>query len=297
MRILFSLFRGILVALTGRGYDRSAATNNLHHKLAYRLHKLLPALGVTGEQTIDVPSAPGKKMIVRAEDGGVGHQLLIYRAYEPYESSLVFGEVKSDDVVYVIGANIGYYPILCASKGARVIAFEPDPANFDLLVRSVELNKLTNITPMPMAVGSRDGGTVLSVSPTNSGDHQTGLVEGRAHIRVPVRTIDSLVADGLPPPNVIIMDVQSGELDVLHGAQTALQSPGLRAVFTEFWPGGLERRQSGNAKELLDTLRAAGFELLEISERHRTLSPFGTKDIERMSAIEETNLLCVRASA
>ena len=246
-----------MVGLTGRGYDRSPSVNDLHHKLAYRLHKLLPTFGISGEQIIDVPGVPGKKMIVRAEDGGVGHQMLMYRSYEPYESSLVAAEVKDSDVVYVVGANIGYYPILCAARGARVFAFEPDPTNFDLLVRSIDLNKLSNITPMPMAVGSRDGGTVLSVSPTNSGDHQTGLVEGRAHLRVPIRTLDSLVADGVPPPTIIIMDVQSAELDVIRGAERTLYSAGLRAIFTEFWPGGLERRESGGARTFIDELRAA----------------------------------------
>jgi FkbM family methyltransferase len=270
--------------------------NNLHHKLAYRLHKMLPVFGVVGEQTIDVPGVPGKKMIVRAEDGGVGHQLLMYRSYEPFESSLVLKHLKTSDVVYVVGANIGYYPILCASHGARVFAFEPDPTNYDLLVRAIDLNKLTSITPMPMAVGSRDGGTVLSVSPTNSGDHQTGLVEGRSHLRVPLRMLDSLVADGLPQPNVIVMDVQGAEFDVLRGGEATLRSPMLRAIFTEFWPGGLERRETGAARAFIESLESNGFQIFEISERLKSVAPFDARSIERMTTIEEKNLLCVRHS-
>jgi FkbM family methyltransferase len=296
LKVLFSIARAVLVALTGRGYDRSPAVNDVHHKLAYRLHKLLPQMGVTGEQMIDVPGAPGMKMIVRAEDGGVGHQLLMYRAYEPFETSVVLKHLLPDDVVYVIGANIGYYPIVCASTGARVFAFEPDPTNFDLLTRSIAMNKLGNITPMPMAIGSRDGGTVLSVSPTNSGDHQTGLVEGRSHIRVAVRTLDSLNADGVAPPNVIIMDVQGAEMEAVRGAWELLKNKTVRAIFTEFWPDGLDRREAGSAVAFIQILREAGFQLFEISERSHSITPFDARSIERMSNIEEKNLLCVRSA-
>lgn len=297
MKALFTLARSLLVTLTGRGYDRSPSLNNLHHKLAYRLHKLLPVMGVSGEQVIDVPGVAGKKMIVRAEDGGVGHQLLMYRSYEPFETSLVLKHLKPADIVYVVGANIGYYPILCASHGARVYAFEPDPTNFDLLIRSLEMNKLSGVTALPVAVGSRDGGTVLSVSPTNSGDHQTGLVEGRSHLRVPVRMLDTLVTDGTPAPTLIIMDVQGAELDVLRGAEATLRSPTLRAMFTEFWPSGLERREAGAAKAFIESVASSGFQIFEISERTRSVTPFDVSAIERMSTTEEKNLLCVRHSA
>jgi FkbM family methyltransferase len=46
------------------------------------------------------------------------------------------------DVVVDIGAHIGYYTLLFASlvgESGKVIAFEPDPANFRVLEKSDEI--------------------------------------------------------------------------------------------------------------------------------------------------------------
>src|SRR5437879_3557062 len=109
---MFPVLRFLLVALTGRGYDRSPWLNNLHHKLAYRLHKLLPRFGITGLQRIPIFS--DRFMYVRAEDGGVAHQLIMYREYEPFESKLVREYLRPGMTVYNIGANLGYYALLAS---------------------------------------------------------------------------------------------------------------------------------------------------------------------------------------
>src|SRR5437879_1405907 len=112
MRIVFELLRRTLVMLTGRGYDRSPRLNTVHHKLSYRLHKLLPIFGISGIQKVPAPGMSRKFLYVHSGDGGVAHQLIMYRQYEPFESSLVRNYVKPEMTVYNIGANLGYYVLL-----------------------------------------------------------------------------------------------------------------------------------------------------------------------------------------
>lgn len=168
---------------------------------------------------------PNRFMYVRAEDGGVAHQIIMYSQYEPFESSLVQKYLKPGMTVYNIGANLGYYTLLaseCVGVGGKVFAFEPAPENFELLKRTVSENKLANVELFPSAVGAAKGSATLSLSQTNSGDHQLQNVASREHIVVNVTSIDAFTSDGYTQPNAIIMDVQGAEFDVLRGASSSL---------------------------------------------------------------------------
>ncbi|HWF45341.1 MAG TPA: FkbM family methyltransferase [Candidatus Kapabacteria bacterium] len=298
MRFAFAVFRYLLVALTGHGYDRATWMNTLHHKLSYRLHKLLPKFGITGVQKIAVPNLSGKFMYVIAEDGGVAHQLIMYRNYEPYESRLVRERVKPGMVVYNIGANLGYYALLASErigKNGTVYAFEPEPKNFEMLSRTIKENHAANVTAIPAAVGAMEGVAALSISPTNSGDHQLQAVAGRDHVAVEVLTVDDFIAQVHPAPNIIILDVQGAELDVLRGAQSLLARPEPLALFAEFWPRGLNERRTNGAADLLDLLTRARFSFQLIDEKRQMLVSTTASDLLRtVTENNEVNLLCVR---
>ncbi len=297
-RAIFALLRNILVLFTGKGYDRSAWMNELHHKLSYRLHKMLPVLGITGIQQVPVPGMPGRFMYVRAEDGGVAHQLIMYREYEMYESQLVREYLKPGMTVYNIGANLGYYTLLASEyvgANGSVYAFEPAPENFELLTRTVSENKLTNVELLPSAVGAAKGNATLSLSRTNSGDHQLRDVASRNHIVVDVASIDVFISEGHAAPDAIIMDVQCSELDVLRGASRLLASDSPLLLFTEFWRKGLDERHPNGAKEMLDLLERTGFQMSIIDEKRRTVRKTSCHQLlQEFSCHAEANLMCVR---
>ncbi len=74
-----------------------------------------------------------------------------------------YGVVDDNSTIIDIGANIGVYSLFAASaKNTVVYAFEPDPSNFELLVKNVRLNKLEKrIIPFNLAVGSEKGKRTL----------------------------------------------------------------------------------------------------------------------------------------
>ena len=297
-RAIFEFLRNVLVLFTGRGYDRAPWMNDLHHKLSYRLHKLLPKFGITGIQKVPVPGMPARFMYVRAEDGGVAHQLIMYREYEPYESRLMREYLKPGMTVYNIGANLGYYTILaseCVGPMGKVFAFDPAPENFELLRRTVSENRLTNVELFPSAVGAAKGSATLSLSRTNSGDHQLQNIPSRNHIVVDVTSIDTFVTEGHLPPDAIIMDVQGAEFDVLRGASEQLASAKSLILFTEFWHTGLDERHPNGAAEMLTTLGRAGFQISLIDEKGHTIDKTSSNELlQRFSGNAEANLLCVR---
>ncbi|MFI5201866.1 MAG: FkbM family methyltransferase [Candidatus Kapaibacterium sp.] len=295
---ILQFLRWLLILITGRGYDRSGWMNNLHHKLSYRLHKLLPKFGITGVQKVQVPGMQGRFMYVRAEDGGVAHQLIMYREYEPFESRLVREYFKPGMTVYNIGANLGYYTLLaseCVGGTGKVFAFEPEPGNLELLRRTISENRCSNVQICPMAVSQKAGIATLSISETNSGDHRLTTIADREHVEVEIVSIDTFIAEGHAAPNAIIMDVQGAELDVLNGASILLASKDPLTLFTEFWPGGLNERHPNGAREMLDILERAGFQLHEIDERKKRLVTITSEIlIDHTNGNMEVNLLCMR---
>jgi len=66
-----------------------------------------------------------------------------------------------------IGANIGWYVCLAATRGKRVLAFEPLPSNLRFLLRNLAYNGLEQVELYPLALGAEPrmmkmygGGTV-----------------------------------------------------------------------------------------------------------------------------------------
>jgi len=61
--------------------------------------------------------------------------------WEPVESRFFQQNLRPDDVLYDIGANIGYFTCLALRAGVRhVVAFEPDPLTSQVLSLNLQLN-------------------------------------------------------------------------------------------------------------------------------------------------------------
>jgi len=60
-------------------------------------------------------------------------------------------------------AIFGYYSLLAAQRGARVFAFEPDPANFSLLTQQIALNSFDQIHASPFALSDAPGRARVSL--------------------------------------------------------------------------------------------------------------------------------------
>ncbi len=94
------------------------------------------------------------KMFVQIEEykgiEGMAQELLFKGAHEPGTTALFKKLVKEGMTVVDIGAHIGYFSLLAASlvreKGS-VFAFEPEPRNYALLVRNIELNGFKKCNP------------------------------------------------------------------------------------------------------------------------------------------------------
>jgi FkbM family methyltransferase len=145
-----------------------------------------------------------------------------------------FGE---GDVLYDVGANIGVVTLIAAmTRDSRVVAFEPEPANFARLTENVRLNARDNVLALPLALGDTSGIAKLNLRDPVPGASAPFPLTGQA--RGP--TADCLIEKldgipGLPVPTHIKIDVDGGQRAVLSGATQTLLQDSLRELLIEMF--------------------------------------------------------------
>jgi FkbM family methyltransferase len=131
--------------------------------------------------------------------------------YERPVQRLLRENIAPGDVVYDVGAHVGFFSVCAARHGAEVYAVEPSPSNAARLRRNAALNGLPIHVVEAAAWGTT--GTVDLVS----GDSDK---EFRA---VPGSEVRSIALDDLErPPTWIKLDVEGAEAHVLAGARRIL---------------------------------------------------------------------------
>lgn len=144
-----------------------------------------------------------------------------------YEKLLYLKKINKGDVVFDIGANIGYYTTLfselCGTKG-RVHSFEPVPTTFQKLLQSVEI--LDNVQTINKAVGDSIG--VVDIYYNQNDSEKASLIESNGpsveKIKTPIITLDSYFNENkLERLDLVKCDVESFELHVINGFKNTLQ--------------------------------------------------------------------------
>ncbi|TDG12199.1 FkbM family methyltransferase [Seongchinamella unica] len=190
----------------------------------------------------------------------VSRRLREQGVWEPYESSLVLDFLAPGDVFVDVGANIGYFSLLAASRvgpAGAVFAFEPDPDNFTLLTDSVAANGKQDIVhPIRAALAAKTGEARLYLSENNLGDHQIfAAEEGRQSRAIKLLNGAEALSGRLQRLDLLKIDTQGSEYGVVQGLMPLLTSlPTRPRVIIELTP--LSLRQCGSSGRALVELLA-----------------------------------------
>lgn len=151
-----------------------------------------------------------------------GSRFVLGRYHED-ETAEIQRLVRPGDVVYDIGAHVGYYTLVAAraaGPAGHVHAFEPLPLNQRTLQGHLRMNRIDNVSLLTCAVSDAPG--VLRFDP--AGGTGRGRLSTRGTLEVPVVRIDDLVEQGLlRPPALIKMDIEGAEAAALRGALRTLR--------------------------------------------------------------------------
>lgn len=143
-------------------------------------------------------------------------------SYEIEKQILIEKFTREGYVAYDIGANVGFFSLLFSrlvGKTGIVYAFEPDPKNCYYLRKNLEINKITNVKILSLALYSVEGYETF-FSPTSHSAH----IGGSGDFIVRVDTVDNLIERGLVRiPDVVKIDAEGAELEILKGMDKTLK--------------------------------------------------------------------------
>ena len=178
-------------------------------------------------------------------------------------------ENNDDGWFFDVGANVGLYVWevnkLCPNR--KILAFEPDPANLELLEMTRKEADIQNLELCPDALSNQTDEVSFSQDPLTSA---TGCIRGEEtpwieqylngspkQITVNTRTMDSAVYDN-KIPSLIKIDVEGHEVEVLQGALHTLSNTKPLLIIESFPP---------KQEKVISHLQAYGYNLEDADRR------------------------------
>jgi FkbM family methyltransferase len=158
--------------------------------------------------------------------------------YEPEMWTQLMGSLRPGCVFVDVGACLGLYAVAAARRcgpQGRVVAFEPEPSLYRLLVENLSVNRLEGVVDaLALAVGDRDGEVAFRAG--RGAESRVVLVGSATDGAVTCVKLDS-VLDGTSV-DVMKIDVEGYEDFVVSGAQSLLsdEARAPSVVFIEVHP-------------------------------------------------------------
>jgi FkbM family methyltransferase len=163
----------------------------------------------------------------------VGRHLAILGQYEADETRFFRNTIKSTDICFDIGGNVGFFSLVMAQTASQgvVHVFEPIPLNAAVIRANCELNALRSVRVNNVAVGGEEGTASFSISVDSaySSMHATGRIAEAQSIDVPLITLDRYITENdIAQVDVMKIDVEGAEGMVLDGGTALLSDPDRR---------------------------------------------------------------------
>lgn len=216
--------------------------------------------------------------------------------YETHYSELFERALKPGMIVIDGGAYIGLYTLIAARRigeAGTVIAFEPDPYNFQALSFNVARNRATNVVPVRKALSNCVGTMPFyqSASTLSSSLIERHGVDWYGRTEAEVTTLDRELPSVAGASILVKLDLEGAECLALQGMRKTLQRNVSAVLFVEVNPAAL--RDAGfQALDLCAELEHLGFRIDTIDEQTRTLVP-----LAESGPMRKGNLYCTRTSS
>jgi len=226
------------------------------------------------------------------DQGGVVHYFLKNNHYEPYITKLMSEYTQSTGDVMDVGANIGYFSILCSKNtNGKVYSMEPEPTNYRDIVENIRLNASNNILPFNLAAGNLNEKINFYVNNKNSGDHRCSKLDDNLYkvIQVDMKRIDNvLTKEEFDNIRLIKIDVQGYEMKVCEGMAKYLKGSKDLKIISELEPKGM-LKVGDEPAQYLQFMQDNGFKISIIDEEKRILIPASIEETISWSRKSQTS--------
>lgn len=173
---------------------------------------------------LDLSLLPNVKIRCHPDSYSAG-AVLYCGLYDYDEMNFLLRYLRAEDSFLDIGANIGIYTLLAASKihTGLIHSFEVLPKNYNRLQENIKLNQLNQVKTYEVAVSDHTGKIALNLAEGDSMPFITQTVTANT-ITVPTDTLDNLL-DNQQLANLTLakMDIEGAEILALKGAVSLLK--------------------------------------------------------------------------
>ncbi|MDI6735143.1 MAG: FkbM family methyltransferase [bacterium] len=260
----------------------------------------------------NIAEIQGSKMYINIHDKApiMRKTFLSYavnRVHEESTTEIFKKVVKKGDVVVDLGANIGYFSLLAAKlvgKDGKVYSFEPEPKNYNYLVKNIDLNGYNNIFSLQKAISDKAGKIKLYICPYDTGHHTINQYKGieaykhdycyekKEFIEIETMPLDDFLSDKDFKADVIKMDVEGAEMLALLGMDRVIKENKNLKMFVEFFP--LLIREMGNSPEefILKLLKEYNFSIFVIERDYFGGNVIRDRKYLKINSVDEIMKLC-----
>lgn len=119
-------------------------------------------------------------------------------------------DISPGDRVVDVGANVGAFAVLAASRGAHVVAYEPHPDTFVHLERNTGGLGVRCVHAAIVAAAPLGGAVTLETDPASDTRHRVG----QAGMEVPAVTLTEAIGDGC---DLLKLDCEGSEFELVEG--------------------------------------------------------------------------------
>jgi FkbM family methyltransferase len=234
-----------------------------------------------GEHTLLTQTAFGHLIHLDTRDTSLMPSLVAHGYWEAGVTRAILRLLRPGQRVVEVGANVGYYTLLFASRvgpTGSVTAFEANPRAVDLLRRTLAANGLALAARVvPMVVCERPGRVTLHRLARQQGSSSIYAFgpedlavwdDEAAPLEVEATSLDAFFDADRAPVDLVKIDAEGAEPAIVAGMTALLaRSPHVRLV-VELIPASL-RRAGHDPRAFLESLVQLGFRLQTIDRSGR----------------------------
>ena len=224
------------------------------------------------QRSLDIQLLPQVKIRCHPDSRSAG-AVLYCGLYDYDEMNFLLRYLRAEDSFLDIGANIGVYTLLAASKirTGSIYSFEALPKNYARLQENLKLNQFEQVKAYEIAISDYTGTVALNLAEGDSMPFITHTTTDNT-ITVSTDTLDNLLQNQ-PLSNLTLakMDIEGAEIFALKGATSLLKQQRPHAWILEI--NDTVSYFGHQKQDLVDFLQSYGYNLYRYNTDTNQLSP------------------------
>jgi FkbM family methyltransferase len=212
-------------------------------------------------------------------DDYIGASIIASKVYEPHVTRLLRNELRPGNVFLDVGANVGFFTLLAShlvGPSGKVLGFEPNPTNLQLIYSSIRANNAENVRIFPFAA-SNEWKLLSFANVGSNGVVVTERATEKHVLYVPAAKIDSLLCNE-PRIDFVKIDIEAHEPYALRG-MTGLIEKHRPRIATEFHPWAIRHYNGIDPAEYVEQILRFGYKLSVIEELGELLPVSSAGDV------------------